>query len=454
MNRVVKSKIQLPTDFQNRMKGTLGAEYSDFENSLQNSLPTSIHIHPIKGDTLLNKYPSHPISWCRHGQYLNERPIFTVDPAFHAGAYYVQEASSMFLEPVFELAKGKQKNLKVLDLCASPGGKSTLLLSLLLGEGLLVSNEVISGRVSSLRHNITKWGFPNQVITSSDPSNFSALRDFFDIILVDAPCSGEGLFRKEPNAVNEWSLKNTQTCALRQSRILEDVLPSLKPGGHLIYSTCTFNPAENLDQVSKLVLQGYESIRMPSLVVHKMEELCSDKGYGYQAYPHKLKGEGFFISLLRKAEDSPVQALLRKNHINSIKPGTIERYIDISSIEVFQHNDFFQSFSSSNMEDLRTISSYCRIISAGTTLGSMKGNDFVPDHGLSQSVLLKENLQSVDLGLKQAIEYLKKNTLENHTLLKGYVLVKYQGHRLGWLKAVPGRYNNLYPNEYRIMGKF
>ncbi|MES1226926.1 MAG: RsmB/NOP family class I SAM-dependent RNA methyltransferase, partial [Bacteroidota bacterium] len=177
------------------------------------------------------------VPWSSNGYYLSERPSFTTDPLFHAGAYYVQEASSMFLEEAVKQTCDLSKPLKVLDLCAAPGGKSTLLQSIISNESLLISNEVIKSRVNILSENITKWGAANVVVTNNDPKDFQRLPEYFDLIVIDAPCSGSGLFRKDPEAITEWSSDNVMLCSQRQQRILADILPCLKPGGILIYST-------------------------------------------------------------------------------------------------------------------------------------------------------------------------------------------------------------------------
>ena len=225
------------------MRHQLGPDYSDFHNSLDRPAPVSVRHNPGK----INNFFGDPVPWCLHGRYLQERPVFTLDPKLHAGAYYVQEASSMFVEQAVRQSTDLSKSLNVLDLCAAPGGKSTHLLSLLSKDSLLISNEVIRSRASILSENIQKWGHDNVIVTHSDPSNFGRMPGFFDLILLDAPCSGEGLFRKEPEAMREWSLPNVDHCSVRQKRILSDVWPALRPGGILCFLfryRCTSNKLE------------------------------------------------------------------------------------------------------------------------------------------------------------------------------------------------------------------
>ena len=211
------------------------------------------------------------VLWSSNGYYLFERPSFTLDPLFHAGAYYVQEASSMFLEEVLKQTVDLTRPLRVLDLCAAPGGKSTLIQSVISKDSLLVSNEVIKTRVNILAENIAKWGAPNVIVTNNDPSDFKRLPGYFDVIVVDAPCSGSGLFRKDPNAINEWSENNVALCAQRQQRSLADILPSLKEGGVLIYSTCSYSQSEDED-ISNWLQKEYSFFNLQSSIFNILKQ--------------------------------------------------------------------------------------------------------------------------------------------------------------------------------------
>ena len=243
--------MNLPEPFIQSLQKLKGFDEDAFQAVHQSGGQiTSVRLNP---DKILNipssilKLQLARVLWSSNGFYLKERPSFTLDPLFHAGAYYVQEASSMFLEEVLKQSVDLSKPLRVLDLCAAPGGKSTLIQSVISKDSLLVSNEVIKTRVNILSENITKWGGANVIVTNNDPSDFKRLPGYFDVIVVDAPCSGSGLFRKDPNAINEWSENNVALCAQRQQRILADILPSLKEGGVLIYSTCSYSQVEDED---------------------------------------------------------------------------------------------------------------------------------------------------------------------------------------------------------------
>ena len=235
----------------------------------------------------------------------------------------------MFVEQAVRQATDLSKSLNVLDLCAAPGGKSTHLLSLLSKDSLLISNEVIRSRASILSENIQKWGHDNVIVTHSDPSNFGRMPGFFDLILLDAPCSGEGLFRKEPEAMREWSLPNVDHCSVRQKRILSDVWPALKPGGILIYSTCTYNEKENIENISWHHSQNNaESIKLSLEKNWSISTIEKGDCIGYQLFPHRVNGEGFFISVLKKTEgSSPSKSRLKdtlhyptKDQINGLCP--------------------------------------------------------------------------------------------------------------------------------------
>lgn len=239
---------QLPEKFVEKVRSLIPQEAELFFDAIANEPATTIRLNPLKKTEAFTYAESVP--WISHARYLDKRPSFVADPLFHAGAYYVQEASSMFITKIIEHITSKNSSkCYVLDLCAAPGGKSTLLLDHLDDSCLLVANEIIKSRVNILEENCIKWGRSNLMVTNNDPKDFTSLTNFFDIIVVDAPCSGEGMFRKDKNAISEWSEENVQLCSHRQQRILADVLPALKPGGFLIYSTCTFNTSENEDNV-------------------------------------------------------------------------------------------------------------------------------------------------------------------------------------------------------------
>ena len=298
--------ISLPPAFTERMQQLLGNESETFFQALVSESPTSIRLNPEKTantDLPFSELLSRQVPWCSNGYYLKERPSFTSDPLLHGGAYYVQEASSMFLQVVLQQITGDTP-LRVLDLCAAPGGKSTLLANNLPKDSLLVSNEIIKSRASILKENIIKWGYDHIVVTNSDPNRFTGMKGAFDMILVDAPCSGEGMFRKDEKAIMEWSENNLRLCEERQKRILSDVWDALAPGGYLVYSTCTYNPGENED-ILNWILTTFDASSVE--IRHNFTAITPSPSplHGYHFYPHKTSGEGLFMGVIQKNDGTP-----------------------------------------------------------------------------------------------------------------------------------------------------
>jgi len=395
------------------------------------------------------------IPWCPYGKYLSERPSFTLDPLLHAGAYYVQEASSMFLWKVLEQTIGKNTSgLKVLDLCAAPGGKSTLLASYF-KDGLIVSNEVIRSRASILVENITKWGSENVVVTNNDPKDFAALKNYFDVIVVDAPCSGSGLFRKDSEAIEEWSEENVMLCSQRQQRILADVFPSLKKNGILIYSTCSYSHEEDEDIVDWMTEElPVTGCRLPVDNNWGIVEVQSarHKSYGYRFFPDKVKGEGFFIAAFKKNEGEEIAYRIPQLMSAS------KQEINIASDWIKKDKNLFFFKQYENIiaiplqwkQDVALLQRNLYLRKAGITLGSLKGKDLIPDHALAMGLLLNEKV-SLDLNYEQAIQFLKKKDVEVADAQKGWNIVKYCDVNLGWIKVLQNRANNYYPTNWRIL---
>ena len=452
----MSNSLTLPAGFEKMMAALLKNEISPFLQSLHASPPTSIRIHPGKYDDTnsLEKVP-----WARWGRYLRERPVFTLDPAFHAGGYYVQEASSMFLEQVLLSAIDIRNPIKVLDLCAAPGGKSTHLLSLLHPGSLLVSNEVIHSRASILLENLQKWGHINSVVTQNDPRDFAHLEGFFDLILVDAPCSGEGMFRKEPDSLKEWSVENVHLCALRQRRILKDVWPALKTNGVLIYSTCTYNEAEDEETMTWLTdSNATEFISIPTPAEWGIKESRHKQTIGYRLYPHQVKGEGFFISCLRKTQDQK-EVVTGKRKIlcplSDKEAGPIKSWIrSPSDIAFVLSGNLIHGLPSHLLSDIELLYQLLKVTYAGTALAADKHGKLVPAHPAALSCHLNiENFPQVELTHDQALQYLRKEALDIGTAYKGFALVVYQKNILGWANLLENRLNNLYPANWRIRMK-
>lgn len=419
---------------------------------------TSIRLNPNKPYPVdLQSYEKVP--WCDNGYYLQERPIFTLDPFYHAGCFYVQEASSMFLDHILGYLGLKGSETRALDLCAAPGGKSTLLNTALGEDALLVSNEVIKSRSKILEDNLVRWGNPNVVVTNNDPTAFSRLPGYFDLLVVDAPCSGSGMFRKDKDALDEWSLANVKLCSDRQKRILADVLPALKEEGLLIYSTCSYSVEENEEVLDWLMGEHtLESIRIPVNSEWGIEETisASRKGFGYRFYPHKVKGEGFFISVLRKKVEQPTFNQKKiKPEKSAVPKGIVEQWVqkEHAFLTVMQHDDI-HIFPKAFELDLKILQQVLYLKNAGTKLGKWLGKELIPSHDLALSNNVLENLPSQGVDLEIARDFLRKKDLNIESfsgVQKGWCLVKYEGVNLGWVKVLSNRVNNYYPKELRVM---
>ncbi|MBK7964124.1 MAG: methyltransferase domain-containing protein [Bacteroidetes bacterium] len=419
-----------PETFIQNMQTLLPNEAESFFVSQQLAPPISLRLHPIKSTPDLFE-DAKKVDWCNLGRYLNERPIFTYDPHFHAGAYYVQEAGSMLLEklllPFFE----ENKNLVVLDLCAAPGGKSTHLLSMMNEDGILVSNELIPTRNKILRQNIAKWGFSNCIVTQNKAEDFSKSKILFDVILVDAPCSGEGLFRKDEHAISEWSMDQVNVCSIRQSQILEAILPVLKPGGLLLYSTCTYEESENDLQIERII-QEYD---LQMITPIPPQGIVSTK-YGWQAYPHKVKSEGFYCCLLqkngeRKENNFSIQKITsKKSNIPDLSAWTTQDRL----FNYVQQQDFIYA-TTNGVQDLTKQLSYSAYIRmSGILMGEIKGKDFIPSAELSLSNSIHPEIPTVQLNLDQALQYLCGDPLQSKCENSGWHLIKYEHSILGWAK--------------------
>lgn len=449
--------MNLPENFIVRLQQQFGNNSADLVESF-NQLPvTSIRINSNK----LKGFIGEKIPWCQSGYYLNDRPLFTIDPLFHAGCYYVQEASSMFLEQVFTQLFLKEENLTVLDLCAAPGGKSTHIASLINNESVLVANEVIASRANILKENIIKQGKGNVIVTSSDSKYFGELKELFDCIIIDAPCSGEGLFRKDQDAVNEWSLDQAHYCSIRQQQILKDVIPCLKQNGILIYSTCTFNPEENELQLKWLKEKhGFSGIELKTESNWNVEEWNDEKLYGYRFLPSKIKGEGFFLSVLRKNESTYSSETSSSNNFISWMPdlcnenevSSIKNWVKkIESENVYRWKENYFLLSNEQLKMMNELRDRVKIIYAGVELASKKHNEFIPSPALALYEQINISaFNNLNLSKELALSFLRKDSLQIQSEDKGWMLTLFDNHPLGWVKSLGNRMNNNFPMEWRI----
>lgn len=431
----------------------LGEEYEAFAEALDDQTPVSIRRNPLKFPLVNQK---NKVPWTTYGAFLSSRPVFTMDPLFHGGAYYVQEASSMFLEQAF-LQHAPKGAITALDLCAAPGGKSTHLLSLMNADSLLVSNEVIRSRVGPLTENIQKWGHPNCVVTSNDAADFQSVPGFFDVIVVDAPCSGEGMFRKDPDARTEWSPENVDICSARQKRILDSVWPALKQDGLLFYSTCTFNQAENEENLRWLSKQcDVEFLQIKIDPAWGVDEVREGAICGYRFYPHKAGGEGFFLAVIRKLE-AQEEVRFRSSPKDRFTPASkkvsdeIVSWLRPGQHSFIQRDEIIQLLPGQWQQTIHALTKHLRVVYAGTYLATQKHDKLIPDHSLALSVTLNpSHFFQLELSEAQAITFLRKETLILSLEHRGFALVTFNNLPLGWVNVLPGRINNLYPPAWRI----
>ena len=461
------TQLSLPTAFIEAQKSILPAEeWTKFEAAVTKSeAVTSIRLNPGKPvpSGALPVEGSREVPWCKEGRYLAERPSFTLDPLLHAGAYYVQEASSMFVSHVVRsLVK---EPVTALDLCASPGGKTTALLASLPEGSFTVSNEIDRRRARILAENVTKWGAPDVIVTANAPADFAPLTSAFGLILVDAPCSGEGMFRKDPDAIGEWSPRKVDECVATQRKILRDIWPCLRPGGILIYSTCTYNTHEDEEMLAWLCNEmGAEATEVPTEASWHIHAPLTGSLPCYRFMPHCTEGEGLFMCAVRKADDCGESHAARPSRNRSVwKPTAAQRALLDAAFTlpegyeaVVSGETQFGAFPTAFLPLLESITA-ARLYTllTGVELASVKGRDLIPAHALALTTLPVGCRQyaSYEVDLETALLFLRRESVVLPDAPTGYVRLTWQGLGLGWVKNLGRRSNNLYPSEWRIRFK-
>ena len=438
------------------MRTQLDSKFETFETSLRQPSPVSVRLNPAKYHDHFEETEKTP--WCVNGRYLPHRPNFTLDPLFHAGTYYVQEASSMSLAHILRSVLDLERPVRYLDLSAAPGGKATLINALMSSDSVLVANEVVPKRNKVLQQNLARWGYNNTIVTQSDPKYFRKVPETFDCILVDAPCSGEGLFRKDPRAMEEWSEENVQLCAARQKRILADIYPALAPGGILIYSTCTFSAEENEDNVKWLLGQSdLDPVAIHFPLDWGIQQASVDLP-AYRFYPHKLRGEGFFISVFRRqgsaAPDtrrSPAPSRL----FASADAEDGKWLIDPGAYHFLTMNRYRLALPKHLTTLYSQIQGALRITSAGISIGKLYPNGLQPAAELAFSLELSPDVPRVEMGIQQARKFLAHEALElPPDLDPARYLVTYKGFGLGWINKLRNdQVRNNYPLSWRILNQ-
>lgn len=463
----------IPKDFLETSVSIFGRESEEFLASLDSEPSLGIHINAEKMQKTGVVIPDNAerVEWTSNGFYLKSRPRFTFDPFLHAGAYYVEEPSSMFVEKALNYIQKDIRIDRALDLCAAPGGKSIMIRNSMKG-GLLVSNEPLSKRAAVLTENLAKWGNPDIIVTSDFPEAFDRLTGFFDLIATDVPCSGEGMFRKDETARSEWSKANVENCVQRQRDILRTIWPTLRKGGYIIYSTCTFNRRE--DEENVLFIANELGAEIINLETDADWHICGDTtGKNlpvYHFFPHKTRGEGFFLALLKKTSDTPPA----ENHKSKKKkPETVSADGFAEWINCKENFDFHKSkdgitaLRKAFADDYAAISEKLNVICAGVRVCTEKPAkfsnsarkpkpQFVPAPGLAlSSCLNRKAFPDISLNYSDAIKFLRGESIPPTVYApRGWVTVSYRNLPLGFANNVGSRLNNSYPPAWRIRSTY
>lgn len=468
------TEMELPRTFVERVLRDLGTtEGEALCRALDGEACVSIRVNPAKAEGLRGEQPARVsevlpmltaagrVPWCADGFLLAGRPSFTFDSDFHAGAYYVQEAASQFVGCLLQGVP--TSGARILDLCAAPGGKTTLYASLVWRGGLVVANEIDRRRASVLADNVRKWGTGNVVVTTCEPHAVCDCEAWFDVVAVDAPCSGEGMFRKDPAARGEWSENNVRQCAARQDDILREAWRALRPGGTLIYSTCTFNRDEDEGSLERMLAWAGDEVAAPYPVDVDPAWGIVEGEVGpfrtFRFFPHRTVGEGFFAAVARKAPDAPGRQRLPKGRRSMVAPadrasaGELRRWVREPDRMVFGTvAGTGYAWYGEQAEAVKTLSEALPVICSGVALGQLFKGRLKPDPALAFFDGLERGAVPVaGLDDEQALRYLRRQEVAAGALAEGVNLVTARGRALGFAKRIGARVNNMYPNSLRIL---
>lgn len=448
--------MTLPEEFTRYTRELMGDDrFASLADGLRQEPPVSIRLNPLKCDTSRTTVTGRKaaVEWCATGIYINSRPGFTFDPLMHGGLYYVQEASSMFVDHVLRQVAGTP--VTMLDLCAAPGGKSTACRAALPDGSLLISNEPMRTRANILSENMQKQGHPDVIVTNNYPRDFHRAGLMFDIVLADVPCSGEGMFRKDEGAVAEWSSQNVENCRRLQREIVADIWPCLRPGGTLIYSTCTFNAHENEENAAWIATWlGAEFVEIETRKEWNISPALTGNLPAYRFLPGTTRGEGLFMAVLRKKDGpqkSNTPAPAAKSRKKNADAGPLPLK-NAGSFDTRQRGDRIVAIPRWWADTYDRAAKHLNVAHAGITIGTHKGRDMQPDQSLALSTCLDRSaFATCDIDLDQAIRYLRKEaiTLPPDTP-RGMVLLTHRELPIGFAKNIGNRANNLYPQEWRI----
>ncbi|MGN0231542.1 MAG: rRNA cytosine-C5-methyltransferase [Muribaculaceae bacterium] len=449
--------MTLPADFIAQMQQTLEAdEAARLFAALGEEPKVSVRRNTSKCAPF--SAGSAVVPWCSDGKYLARREAFTFDPLLHGGSYYVQDASSMIIATIVRRLTNGSGPVCYLDLCAAPGGKSTAAIDALPPQSLVVCNEIMNNRAQVLRENIIKWGSPYCVVSNNDSAAIARMGGFFDIIATDVPCSGEGMFRKDDEAVSQWTPALVEQCAARQREIVDNAWKALKPGGFLIYSTCTYNREENEKMIDYIVSKHHaESIDMhldTDFGIRRGIDTCH---HCYRFMPHITDGEGLFIAVLRKLDDDLTLPAVRA-HASKSRRGNepaVDRSVEQwlakpADFQLYMISDTVVAIPRLYAAEIAALSSTLRVVHRGIAVATAKGRDYVPTQSLALSTALSASaFERAEVPYDAAISYLRGESICVDAP-RGVVALTYRGTVIGFVKNLGNRANNLYPKEWRI----
>ena len=447
----------LPEDFKCSMREMLGDAAEQLFAALDTPAEVSIRLNPAKPS---EAYSGEEVGWSPMGRYLAERPQFTLDPLLHGGAYYVQEASSQFVAHL--LAHDSLEGCRVLDMCAAPGGKTTIYSSLVGRKGLVVANDINRGRTLALTDNVQRWGLGNVVVTCSEPRHIGDFESWFDVVAVDAPCSGEGMFRKMEEARNEWSLASVEQCVERQREILAEAWRALRPGGKLIYSTCTFNNREDEGMVQWHMDEYGDEVAAADRVDTRDEwgiVRCDIGAFQcFHFYPHSARGEGFFAAVACKADGGAKRRTPKPRRkvftaLQGSEQTEVSRWVDDAKTMSFRKVDnMVYGFDSAVVEDVTHLAESLFVVYSGVAFGQIFKGTLKPEHSLALYVGRNRGVvPEVEVSMEDALDYLRKQDIEARQFAEGINVVMFKGVAIGYIKRIGMRCNNMYPKDLRIL---
>ena len=440
----------LSQEFIGQLQGLLPDEWEALVEAITASEPSvAVRVNEARGA----KAPADArrVPWCAEGFYLADRPAFTFDTDWHAGHYYVQDASSMFIAHVIK--HFVHEPVRYLDLCAAPGGKTTAAMQALPQRSLIVANEIVPPRARVLADNVIRWGNPRCVVTSNAPANLGKFSGFFDVIATDVPCSGEGMMRKDDEAVAQWSPALVEQCAQRQREILADVWPALRPGGLLIYSTCTYNRKENEEIADFIVSElGATSLVVPIEADWNIHPAIGSPCHCYRFMPHRVDGEGLFMTVFRKVGEGPRQDIrIKEKNAKKVDETCKQWLAKPQNYIIDQQGDLTIAVPQDIGREVAALRASLNVLHAGVELATVMGRKMVPHHALAMSTARADGAFPVcEVDYPTALRYLRGESITVDGP-RGHVLIAHQGAVLGFANNLGNRANNLYPKPQRIL---